>query len=429
MVNGKFQFWRITWRLTWALALGPLAGCAPSEPGETVHFWAMGREGEVVRQLIPEFEQRNPGVTVKVQQIPWSAAHEKLLTAYAGGVLPDVFQLGNTWLPEFVALHALEPLDGRLAGSGTADFFPGILETNRMDAVLYGLPWYVDTRVLFYRKDWLRRAGLAEPPRRWEDWLTAMERMKRRESGHFSILLPVNEWEMPVLLAWQMGGELLDKDARHGNFQSAEVKKAFALYFDLFRKNYAPALGVSQIANVYQEFANGYFSLYLSGPWNVGEFSKRLPPAMRDEWNTTPLPSFAGDAPGVSLAGGASLALSARSRHKEAAWRWIAFLAEPAIQARFYALTGDLPARASAWESPELAREPRIRAFREQLEQVRATPKIPEWERIAGKIAYHSERGIRGEATLEETLAALDRDAERILEKRRWLLGKQTDAP
>lgn len=82
MVNGKFQFWRITWRLTWALALCPLVGCAPSEPGETVHFWAMGREGEVVRQLVPEFEQRNPGVTVKVQQIPWSAAHEKLLTAY-----------------------------------------------------------------------------------------------------------------------------------------------------------------------------------------------------------------------------------------------------------------------------------------------------------------------------------------------------------
>lgn len=407
---------------------GVLSACAPSEPGETLHFWAMGREGELVRQLVPEFERRNPGVAIKVQQIPWSAAHEKLLTAYAGDVLPDVFQLGNTWLPEFVALRALEPLGARLAEGEAADFFPGILETNRMDGRLYGLPWYVDTRVLFYRKDWLRQAGLDKPPRRWEEWLAAMERMKRRENGHFAFLLPVNEWEMPVLLAWQMGGELLDKGARRGNFRSPEVKKAFALYLDLFRNGYAPALGVSQIANLYQEFANGYFSLYLSGPWNVGEFRKRLPPSLQEEWGTTPLPSFDGDTPGVSLAGGASLALSAHSRHKEAAGRWIDFLTEPGVQARFYALSGDLPARASAWESPELAREARVAAFREQLGQVRATPKIPEWERIAARIAYHGERAIRGEETLEETLAALDADADRILEKRRWLLEREAPA-
>jgi multiple sugar transport system substrate-binding protein len=255
-----------------------------------------------------------------------------------------------------------------------------------------------------------------------------MERMKRRESGRFAILLPINEWEMPVLLAWQLGGELLDKDARHGNFRSPEIKKAFALYLDLFRKGYAPALGVSQIANVYQEFANGYFSLYLSGPWNLGEFRKRLPPGLQEEWDTIPLPSFSGDAPGVSLAGGASLALSARSRHKEAAWRLISFLTEAEIQSRFYALSGDLPARVSAWGSAELAREARVAAFREQLGQVRPTPKIPEWERIAGKIAYHGERAIRGEATLDETLAALDADADKILEKRRWLLEQGAQA-
>ena len=415
--------------MTLALLGALLAACAPSEPGETLHFWAMGREGELVRQLVPEFERRNPDVTVQVQQIPWSAAHEKLLTAYAGDVLPDVFQLGNTWLPEFVALRALEPLDARLAKSESADFFPGILETNRIGERLYGLPWYVDTRVLFYRKDWLKEAGLERPPRRWEEWLAAMERMKAGRTGRFAILLPVNEWEMPVLLAWQMGGELLDRDARHGNFRSPEVEKAFALYLDLFRQGYAPALGVSQISNLYQEFARGLFSLYLSGPWNVGEFRKRLPPSLQDEWDTTPLPSFDGAAAGVSLAGGASLVLSSGSQHKEAARRWIAFLTDPQIQARFYALSGDLPARASAWESPEIARERRVAAFREQLGQVRATPKIPEWERIAGKIAYQVERAIRGEATLKETLAALDADAERILEKRRWLLDKRGGAP
>ena len=70
----------------------------------------MGREGEVVAELLPEFHRAHPGIKVEVQQIPWSAAHEKLLTAFVGDATPDIAMLGNTWVPEFVALDALEPL-------------------------------------------------------------------------------------------------------------------------------------------------------------------------------------------------------------------------------------------------------------------------------------------------------------------------------
>ena len=59
----------------------------------------MGREGEVVAELIPQFERDNPGIRVEVQQIPWQSAHEKLLTAFAGRVTPDVAQLGSSWVP------------------------------------------------------------------------------------------------------------------------------------------------------------------------------------------------------------------------------------------------------------------------------------------------------------------------------------------
>ena len=115
---------RLLFLATWLL----LVGCAPAPAErEVVRFWTMGREGEVVQQLLPEFERLNPGIRVEVQQIPWSAAHEKLLTAFAGGTLPDVCQLGNTWLPEFAALDALAPLDAAIAGSGVIareDYFP-----------------------------------------------------------------------------------------------------------------------------------------------------------------------------------------------------------------------------------------------------------------------------------------------------------------
>src|SRR5688500_19904208 len=151
-----------------------VAGCGPSAPGDTVlKFWAMGREGEVVAQLLPEFERANPGIRVKVQQLPWTAAHEKLLTAFAGDATPDVCQLGNTWIPELAALNALAPLD-QFAGASTVvradDYFAGIWDTNRIDGALYGVPWYVDTRLVFYRRDRLTRAGFDAPPASWPEW-------------------------------------------------------------------------------------------------------------------------------------------------------------------------------------------------------------------------------------------------------------------
>ena len=148
-----------------------VAGCGrPGDAPGALDFWAMGREAEVVTQLLPAFHSRHPDIRVRVQQLPWTAAHEKLLTAYAGGALPDLCQMGNTWLPEFSALDALEPLDAAVASAGIArdDYFAGILDTNVMATPsgtrLLGLPWYVDTRLLFYRSDLLRAAGHAQPP-------------------------------------------------------------------------------------------------------------------------------------------------------------------------------------------------------------------------------------------------------------------------
>src|SRR5262245_38507652 len=179
-------------RLAPAVLLAWALGCGRDDGVPELELWAMGREGEVVAAMMPAFERRHPGLRVRVQQIPWSAAHEKLLTAFVGGAMPDVFQAGNTWLPELVTLGALEPLDARFAGSATIardDYFPGILDTNVIDGVIWGVPWYVDTRVLFYRTDLLAAAGFAEPPRTWSAWVDAMTRLAGG-GARFGVLLP-----------------------------------------------------------------------------------------------------------------------------------------------------------------------------------------------------------------------------------------------
>ncbi len=397
------------------------AGCGRRATDE-LNFWAMGSEAAVLGQLLPEFHARHQGVRVRVQQLPFSAAHEKLLTAFAGGSLPDLCQLGNTWLPEFAALDALEPLDGRVAAANVPldDYFPGVLATSRLPGRgLLGLPWYVDTRLLFYRADLLREAGVAEPPRDWAAWRRAMAAVAR--PGRFGVLLPLNEPDPLFALALQQGDVLRD-DATRGAFSQPPFRRALDFYAGLFRDGLAPVMGGAQIANVWDEFGRGLFAFYVTGPWNIGEFRRRLPAALQHAWATAPLPAPSG--PGVSSAGGSSLVVFRSSLRKDAAWALIAYLSEPATMQRFHALTGDLPPRRSAWAAPALRDDPPSRAFAEQLERLAPAPQIPEWERVFQEMQAAAERVVRGVETADIATAALDRSVDAMLEKRRWLRAR-----
>jgi multiple sugar transport system substrate-binding protein len=416
------------WR---ALALLCVAACAreaDSGARTTVEFWALGREGELVRELVPDFERRHPDLRVRVQQIPWSAAHEKLLTAFAGRALPDAIQLGSTWVAELVALGALEPLDARLAASPALhrdDTFAGVFELGVIDGTTWTVPWYADTRLLFYRRDLFAAAGHPSPPTSWDEWRAALGSLRRRlPAGSHPILLPPTEWEVPVILAYQRGAELLRDGDRYGNFTSPEFRAAFAFYQELFRDGFAPPRGAAEIGNLQQDFAAGTFASFASGPWNLAELARRLPAAFQERWATAPFPAPDGRAPGTSLAGGAGLAIVRGSPRGDAAWRWIEYLAAPAQQVAFYALSGDLPARRSAWSDPALASSANAQAFRAQLDRARPPPRVPEWERIASRIARHAEAVVRGSESAEEALRSLDREADQVLEKRRWLLDR-----
>ena len=410
------------------LALAASACGSAGDGRETLRFWAMGREGEVVAQLIPEFERLNPDIRVEVQQIPWTSAHEKLLTGFAGDATPDLAQLGSSWVPELVALGALEPLDSRLGASRIVvpgDYFEGSWRGNLIDGRTWGVPWYADTRLLFYRSDLLRAAGFAQPPRNWAEWRQAMRAIKARGGpDDYAILLPLNEYEPLLALALQQPEPLLRDGGRYGNFRSAGFRRASDFYLGLFREGLAPPVTNTQISNVYDEFARGRFAFYISGPWNIGEFRRRLPAARQDDWMTAPLPGPEG--PGASIAGGASLAIFARSAHKPAAWRLIEYLSRVDVQLRFFELTGDLPPRRSAWNSPAIANDRYAAAFRDQLERAVPPPAVPEWERIGQQLRIVGERAVAGRLSGERFRATLDADTDRILQRRRSLLARRT---
>ncbi|GIW45107.1 MAG: sugar ABC transporter substrate-binding protein [Candidatus Binatia bacterium] len=424
MVSRKGH-WRV-WLACGVAAALVAGGCRKADDrAPALRVWAMGKEGEY---LWRRFQGALvAGHRVSVQRIPWSAAHEKLLTSFVAGTFPDVVQMGTTWIPEFSAIGAIlcEPA----APFRESDFFPGAADTAVFEGSWCATPWYVDTRLIFYRRDLLSQAGFDKPPRTWAEWREAMEQMRKLGPHRYGLLAPLDEWHLLIALAFQCGAELLrDRDTR-GNFQSDAFRRAFSFYVSLFRDGLAPFGGEARVANVYQDFAAGLFTFYVTGPWNLGEFRHRLPEALQTQWATAVLPTPELGMPSISVMGGASLAIHRSSRRRDAARALVQQLLTDEEQAQFHRLTGNLPAVRSAWERLKGDDGGRLAAFREQLEHARATPKVPEWERIAALVVQYTELVVRGELAADAALKRLDSEVDRVLDKRRWLLQRAGSRP
>src|SRR5262245_956973 len=325
-------------------------------------------------------------------------------------------------------LEALTPLRLRVQASSlrAQDYFPGIWEANVDEGELWGIPWYVDTRVMFYRRDLLREVGFDHAPRTWAEWLQAARAVKR--AGHaYAQLFPTDEWAQPVIFGMQAGSPLLAEDGTRGVFSGPEFTRGFEFYTTFFREDLAPKAINAQLGNIYQQFAEGWYAMYLTGPWNLGEFRRRLP-GMQERWDAAPLPHPSDPTvPGVSLAGGSSLVIFEGSPHADAAWALIEYLSRPEVQVRFYAMTGDLPAHRAAWEDPSLANDRQAQAFHVQLGHVQPYPKVAEWEQIAQQVAESGEYAVRGRSTVQDALRRIDAEVDRILEKRRWVLARRAE--
>lgn len=406
--------------------------CNESSKETVIDFWGLGSEGEFVKQLIPKFEAENPGIKVKVQMVPWTAAQEKLISAFASNNLPDAFQLGNTWVPQFAQLEAITDLTEWLRKSDVVNkdkYFEGIWDTNVLDSLVYGIPWYIDTRVLFYRTDVFEKAGFSSPPKTWDELYQLSKKIRESHKGEekYAIFIATNEWANFVIFGLQNGAEILKDNNTYANFSSEKFAEAFTYLTNFYKENLTP-LGVSQVTNVYQAFAEEYFSMYISGPWNISEFKKWMTGDLKDKWMTAVLPGPDTNTKGVSLAGGSSLVISQQSKHKNEAWKLIEFLSKPEVQIEFYHLVNDLPAVKEAWKDTSLSSNPYMKAFYEQFNSVVATPKIPEWEQIVfSKLQQYVELTARNVLTVKEALQKLDDDVNVILEKRRWMLSKSTD--
>jgi multiple sugar transport system substrate-binding protein len=143
---------------------------------------------------------------------------------------------------------------------------------------------------------------------------------------------------------------------------------------------------------------------------------------LQDDWGTAVNPGP--DGIGSAAPGGSSLVVFAGGAHDKAAWDLVARLTASVAQLALHEATGDLPARRSVWTAAGLMHDPAVAPFRVQLERATALPKVPEWERIVTEMQVVAERMVRGQYSVDEAAREIDARADRLLEKRRWMLEK-----
>ena len=383
-----------------------------AETRKPLVVWAMGEEGKKIALMARRFEAENPGITVETQAIPWEAAHAKLLTAVVGGIPPDISQMGTTWMAEFATMGALSPLDQRAAVSSTANpdaFFPGSLHTCQVEGLLYGVPWYVDTRVLFYRKDLLAAVGFREAPATWDDLKLAAGRLAGRRTldgkKGFGISLASRGWTELLTAVWQNGGDPL-KPSEPGYFE------AMMYYRSFFQEGLTPSKEGADV-DLYHAFRTGYLPMFISGPWMVELVGKELP-ELTGKWDVALLP---GKKSRTSFVGGSNLVIFKDSKKKDIAFRFLEFMSDPRNQVEWMRITTDLPSVKAAWESPFFADKPMFQVFGHQMFATASPPTVPEWEQIASATEDAMEKIILNRSLTSSQIQLALQDLETLIVK------------
>ena len=205
----------------WIVRLGlifiALTVAMPIFAEEELVFWNFW-DTELIAPVIEKFEAENPGVKIRNEQLTWNNGLDKIIVSMANNRAPDICEMGSTWMGKFMSEGAL--LDVTDKFSDLKDKYL-MWEPVQMNGRLYGMPWLVGTRVVFYNKDLLAKAGLdpEKPPVTWQQLLDACKAIHNPKEGVFGFGMNAGEghilYKKFLPLAWGNGAKVLDEN---GNF-------------------------------------------------------------------------------------------------------------------------------------------------------------------------------------------------------------------
>ena len=373
------------------------AGSAAAVSGE-VTVWAMGNEGTKLSVMADKFMAANPDVKVSVTPVDWGQAVAKLQTAIAGGTTPDVSQMGTDMMGQFGATGAFEPVPADITSSA---FFESAWNTNLVDGVVSGVPWYVETRLLYYRKDIAEKAGITAPPTTWDELKAMAKAMQEKGGAKYGISLGTKNWQEYFPFLWSNGGDVVDASGKPV-LNSPQAVEALTFYNSFFTEGLTPK-SVPEGFDITPAFVKGDFPMFFSGPWHLGLIKEAGGADFTDKWAIATMPKKSS---GTSFLGGANVVVYKNSKNKDAAWAFVKFLSDPKTQALWYKTATVMPAVQSAWEDAAVAADPNVKLFGEQLKDTKAQPSSASWSKVSSAINDALEKmttgGLEPQAAAEQ---------------------------
>src|SRR5215210_5667187 len=416
--------------LAGAVLLGA-TGCGGGEQsgGATeLYFTAPADTTGTTPKLISQFNEKYKGkyrIIFQQGNSDTGQRLDKLRTQFqAGGEGIDIILGDVIWTAELAESGWISDLSDRFPESQQQSILPGSVQAIIYNGKPYGMPWYTDTGLLYYRKDLLEKSGYDGPPKTWNELKQMTGKVRAESDIRFGFVFQGARYEGGVCDAcefiWGHGGNVLDpEDPTKVVIDSRQAIAGLETERSMITDRIAP-----EAVTVYKEdesagvFLNGDGVFLRNWPYVyalIGDPAEsKLKPEQVGVWE---LPSADGK-PGNGTVGDQPLYISTSSKYPDAAWKFIEFLSAPEQQ-RFRALEGSfLPTRSDLYDDPEIQDSvPVVALAKEALQHTRPRPVSPYYSDMSLEMQEQFNASLSGDTPPEEAARALKSELESIIQQ------------
>ena len=412
--------------LAGAVLLGGCGGGGGGS-GEVLFSWGPDDTG-VLPRLIERFNRENgSGITVRYREMPSDTGQyfDQLRTQFqAGGGDIDVIGGDVIWPAQFAANGWIVDLSDRFEDAGR--FLEGPMQAMTYEGKVYGVPWYTDAGLLYYRKDLLEKSGYSEPPRTWDELKEMALRVKQDSGTKFGFVFQGANYEGGVVngleYIWTHGGDVLDpEDPTKVIIDSPESVAGLKTERSMVEEGVAPeAVTTYKEDESHGAFLRGDAVFLRNWPYVyalVGDPEQsRIEPG---QVGISELPVGGEGQQSYSCLGGWNFFINASSERQEEAWEFIRWMTEPE-QLKVNALQGSrLPTRRGLYEDREvLEKVPVARLGKEAIIQnSRPRPVSPYYSDMSLRMAEQFSASLKGEVSPEQAVKTLQGELQRLIEE------------
>lgn len=376
--------------LTAAACGGSTGGAGSNENPKTLTYWAsnQGASIEVDKKVLqPELDkfEKETGIKVKLEVVPWADLLNRILTATTSGQGPDVLNIGNTWSASLQSSGALLPFDAKNFDSigGKSRFVDSALgSTGVQGQDPAAVPLYSMAYALYYNKKMFQDAGIAKPPTTWDEVAAAGKKLSK--DGKWGIGVEgsnlSNNIHQVFVLAKQHGADFFTADGK-ADFTSDGAVAAVKQYVDLMATEKIVAPGNAEYAQnqSLSDFAKDKTGMVL---WQTASATFKSQGMNEDEWGVAPAPVPTGT-PGTgeqtnSMVAGINLAVFKNTKNLDGSLKFVKFMTSDKEQVLLNKTYGSIPSVKTAQQDPAF-NSPSLKVLRDTLAtSATALPQVPE---------------------------------------------------